>query len=383
MSNLNTLSAKPGEVYNTLLKTAQNQINEVSKPMSIMLWGRPGIGKTQMVEQLAKNLGAMLFDVRLTTIDTSDLRGLPYYDHETKTTQWYRPEDLPNVEQPTILFLDELSSAPQHIQPTVYGLLQERRVGKHKLPKNCIVIAAGNGVADGAVAYEMGTAIANRLVHIHVVSDAEDWIKNFAVPFGLHPAVVAFVKTRPDLLENTKECMDNEQQISATPRSWERVSEIMKNYEDRVMQRLMVAGSVGQNIAADFMSIADEIAGTVKVDDMLKVSREERLKMVPKTLHGLHAMAFGLTGLVNSKNLKPIWELINDVSKTDEFIKTRNEPEFKKMPLSEIMAYIAENILIITQDPKRNSEGKDLSDIAFEIDAFNEYLARHEELVSG
>ena len=128
---------------------------------SIMLWGSPGIGKTNIVEQLAAEIGAMLFDVRLTTIESSDLRGLPAYDHEKKMTVWYRPEDMPSErEKPVIFFLDELSSAPEHMQPTVYGLLQERRVGKHTLGDNVLVVGAGNEITDGAVAYDMGTAIA-------------------------------------------------------------------------------------------------------------------------------------------------------------------------------------------------------------------------------
>ena len=62
-----------------------------------MLHGRPGVGKTEIVESLAREIGARLFDLRLTTIEPQDLRGLPYYDHETRKTQWYRPEDLPDA----------------------------------------------------------------------------------------------------------------------------------------------------------------------------------------------------------------------------------------------------------------------------------------------
>lgn len=63
---------------------------------SWMLHGRPGVGKNQVVQQLADRMGAKLFDLRLTTIEPQDLRGLPYYDHEARKTVWYRPEDLPS-----------------------------------------------------------------------------------------------------------------------------------------------------------------------------------------------------------------------------------------------------------------------------------------------
>lgn len=155
---------------------------------SWMLHGRPGIGKTDIVQQLATETSSILFDLRLTTIDPQDLRGLPYYDHETRKTVWYRPEDLPDdASRPAILFLDELTAAAPTLQPTVYGLLQERRVGRHVLPDSVFIVAAGNAAEDGAVAYDMGTALSDRLIHLLLRADATDWLDRYAMPRGLHP----------------------------------------------------------------------------------------------------------------------------------------------------------------------------------------------------
>src|SRR6056297_3838317 len=134
--------------------------------VSWMLHGRPGVGKTELVQTLAARKGATLYDLRLTTIEPQDLRGLPYFDHETARTIWYRPEDLPDTDAPAILFLDELTAAAPSLQPTVYGLLQERRVGRHRLPDSVLLVAAGNSIEDGAVAYDMGTALSDRLIHV-------------------------------------------------------------------------------------------------------------------------------------------------------------------------------------------------------------------------
>jgi MoxR-like ATPase len=186
-----------------------------------MLHGRPGVGKTQLVQSLASRHGAQLYDIRLTTIEPQDLRGLPYYDHETRKTQWYRPEDLPDAPNtPAVLFLDELTAASPYLQPTVYGLLQERRVGRHQLPDSVFIVAAGNTVEDGAVAYEMGTALSDRLVHLHVAASAKDWLERYAVDEALHPAVTAFLRSRPDLLDTTEETLRRGVMIAFTPRSW-------------------------------------------------------------------------------------------------------------------------------------------------------------------
>ena len=109
-----------------------------------MLHGRPGVGKTELVQTLATRIGAELFDLRLTTIEPQDLRGLPYFDHDTAKTVWYRPEDLPDTDAPAILFLDELTAAaPRPATPPSTACLQERRVGRHRLPDTVLIVAAG------------------------------------------------------------------------------------------------------------------------------------------------------------------------------------------------------------------------------------------------
>ena len=280
---------------------------------SWMLHGRPGVGKTEVVQQLASEIGADLFDLRLTTIEPQDLRGLPFYDHETRKTIWYRPEDLPDTSTPAILFLDELTAAAPSLQPTVYGLLQERRVGRHTLPDSVFIIAAGNMVEDGAVAYEMGTALSDRLVHIVVQADADDWLKTYAAQAGIHFTVAAFLRTRPDLLETTEAALRRGEAVACTPRAWTRVSAIMGIATTRANRNIMIAGTVGEAVAAEFTLLADEIAATVNVDAMLAAPQAERAEMYPATLHGLTALIYGLIGAVDETRLPAAIEILNDL----------------------------------------------------------------------
>jgi len=280
---------------------------------SWMLHGRPGVGKTELVQMLADRMGAQLFDLRLTTIEPQDLRGLPYFDHETARTIWYRPEDLPDTDAPAILFLDELTAAAPSLQPTVYGLLQERRVGRHRLPDSVLIVAAGNMIEDGAIAYEMGTALSDRLIHVIVQASAEDWLKNYAVPAGIHPAVAAFIRTRPDLLETTEDSLRRGHAIACTPRSWTRVSQIMGSVPDRRSRAVMIAGTVGEAAAAEFALLADEIAATVQVAQMLDTPRAKRGPLYPKTLHGLTALVYGLVGQVDRATLPAGIEILADL----------------------------------------------------------------------
>jgi MoxR-like ATPase len=332
---VNTVPVAAGRAYEVLLAGFRAQAAG-AMTASWMLHGRPGIGKTEIVQRLARETGARLVDLRLTTIEPQDLRGLPYYDHAAKRTVWYRPEDLPEDAGPVVLFLDELTAAAPMLQPVVYGLLQERRVGRHVLPDSVFVVAAGNAVEDGAVAYEMGTALSDRLVHMTVRASASDWLDNFAVPRGLHPAVTAFIRVRPDLLETTEEALERGQMISATPRSWERVSRILASVADRRVRNVMVAGTVGEAVAAEFAIVADDVAATVQVGEMLAHPRRERVAMYPTTMHGLHALIHGLVGALGPETAGAAIETMADVR---ELGRLRPADGFTRMPLAELTTH--------------------------------------------
>jgi MoxR-like ATPase len=339
---VNTMPISAGDAFDVLLGGWQAQAAG-TLTASWMLHGRPGIGKTEIVQHLADRTGALLFDLRLTTIEPQDLRGLPYYDHAAQRTVWYRPEDLPDdPARPAILFLDELTAAAPSLQPTVYGLLQERRVGRHRLPPSTFVVAAGNGVEDGAVAYEMGTALSDRLIHLSLRADAADWVARYALPHGLHPAVIAFIRTRPDLLETTEDALRRGLTIACTPRSWARVSALLQAVPDRRLRDVMIAGVVGEAAAAEFILVADDIAATVQVDAMLEAGAKARLALYPATMHGLTALVYGLVARADAQTLPGVIEIMAELRHLSAL---RADPAFGRMPLAELCTYGFETLI--------------------------------------
>jgi hypothetical protein len=366
---INTMTVTAGDMFEVLEASFKAQL-EHGYLASHMLHGEPGIGKTQLTEQLAAAFGAKLYDIRLTTIEPSDLRGLPYYDHETKQTVFYRPNDLPDSEEPAVLFFDELTAASPFLQPTIYGALQERRIGQHKIPDNVFIVAAGNGVEDGAVSYEMGTALADRLVHYRVVSDPKDWTENWAIKNDVHPTVIAFIKIRPDLLNTTQQCLKNQKLIATTPRSWKRVSDIMKLFPQKKIRSIKISGVIGDSIANEFFIVADDVEATVQVEEMLKKPRAERVAMYPKTMHGLNAMILGLVGSAREDNLAASIEIMLDIRSLS---KLRSEEDFKKHPLAELSTYGLETFFAKVMDPKRGIQNADMKLISLPV--YKEYFA--------
>ena len=167
-------------VYSTLILTEQ-PIDLLPAPM---LWGSPGIGKSQLVHQVAveieKTTGkkTTVTDVRLLLFNPIDLRGIPVANEEKTLAVWLRPKIFQMDEGENainILFLDEISAAPPSVQAAAYQITLDRVIGEHKLPDNCIVIAAGNRTTDKSVAYKMPKALANRLMHFEISANFQSW----------------------------------------------------------------------------------------------------------------------------------------------------------------------------------------------------------------
>lgn len=328
--SVNARTQSAGEALRTLRAGWQAQV-EGGLTTSWMLHGRPGVGKTEIVRTLADEIGADLFDIRLTTIEPQDLRGLPYYDHDAQKTVWYRPEDLPDdPARPAILFLDELTAASPYLQPTVYGLLQERRVGRHVLPSNVFIVAAGNTVDDGAVAYEMGTALSDRLIHLQVTANSKDWLEHYAVDRGIHPMVTAFLRARPELLDTTEDSLRRGDMIACTPRSWERVSDIVTAVNDTDLRDVMIAGTIGATPGAEFAHLASELQAQVTVEELMALPRRDRVAQYPDTMNGLVALIYGLVARADGDTMPTVIDMMADIAA----IRST-----KGLPLSELTSF--------------------------------------------
>jgi hypothetical protein len=144
--------------------------------------------------------------------------------------------------------------------------------------------------------------------------------------------VTAFIRARPDLFETTEDALRRGHAIACTPRSWERVSRLMTAVPDRRLRAIMIAGTVGEAPAAEFMLVADEIAATVRVEDMLSEGRRARRDLYPETLHGLTGLIYGLVGAANDRTLPTVIEIMADLRGLDS-------PVQRSLPLSELATF--------------------------------------------
>jgi MoxR-like ATPase len=102
----------------------------------VMLWGPPGVGKSDMIRQTGERHGAPVIDIRLSQMEPSDLRGIPFRNGEF--VEWAAPAILPDEERhggEGILFLDEINSAPPSVSAAAYQLILDRRLGEYRCPR--------------------------------------------------------------------------------------------------------------------------------------------------------------------------------------------------------------------------------------------------------
>lgn len=222
----------------------------------VFLWGAPGIGKSDVVAQIADSLDAAMIDVRLSLWEPTDIKGIPYFDTNVGKMVWGQPSELPDEEfaskyENVVLFLDEMNSAAPSVQAAAYQLILNRRVGEYRLPDNVMIIAAGNREADKGVTYRMPSPLANRFVHLEMAVSFDDWFQ-WAVNNNIHADVVGYLQfAKQDIYTFDPKAGSRS---FATPRSWSFVSELLEDALDEGTTTDLVAGAIGEGLAVKFMA---------------------------------------------------------------------------------------------------------------------------------
>ena len=292
-NNLSVISVT--EMTNTLSKSYIRLIEsgiEFAKFPSVMLWGPPGVGKSQGVREIAEEIRkktgkkVIITDVRLLLFNPVDLRGIPTANEDKTLAVWLKPKIFQmdnSSDVVNILFLDEISAAPPSVQSAAYQITLDRMVGEHKLPENCIIIAAGNRVTDKSVAYNMPKALANRLCHFEIKSDVNSW-HDWAIKNGIHKYVVGFIEYNSSAL--IKFSSSDTDLAFATPRSWEMVSNVFNNISENIDDVYsIICGCIGHYMAYNLKNWISLYNGMPSVEAIflgkkINVPKTEELQIV-------------------------------------------------------------------------------------------------------
>jgi len=217
----------------------------------VMIWGAPGIGKSEVVARVAREQGLALIDLRLSQLEPSDLRGIPYRDGDRVV--WAPPAALPDAArhgERGILFLDELTAALPTVAAAAYQLVLDRKLGDYCLPPGWLMVAAGNRPGDRGIAYAMPAPLANRFMHVWLEPEINQWL-NWARAAGVDARLCDFLCAEPGWLSDFDP--DEEAVAFASPRSWVFADRVLKKAGGAVSLPALksrLAGCVGLPAAA-------------------------------------------------------------------------------------------------------------------------------------
>lgn len=224
-------------------------IHAYNKNIPIMLWGPPGVGKSSIIHQVAKELNIELIDVRLAQIDPPDLRGIPVPDHEKQKTNNYYPDWLPE-DGKGILFLDEIEKASTSVKNAALQLVLDRKIGSYSLPETWNIVAAGNREDDGCFSMPLGSALSNRMLHFEIKPDYNTWLE-WAITKNIREDILGYLAFRPDHLYKQPDINTNTNAFPS-PRSWEMLNTMLSGVDSIVEQNELIEAAVGSAIGKEY-----------------------------------------------------------------------------------------------------------------------------------
>ncbi|MFK5986261.1 MAG: MoxR family ATPase [Pseudomonadota bacterium] len=308
----------------------------------VMVWGPPGVGKSQLVEQVAKTHQRPMIDIRLSQMEPSDLRGIPFRDGDK--VEWAVPSMLPNTEKhgpEGILFLDEITSAPPSVSAAAYQLILDRKLGDYQIPDGWAIYAAGNRQGDRGVTYSMPAPLANRFSHYEFDINLDDWV-SWAYKNSIDERVIAFLRFRPELLFDFDPA--HNPVAFPSPRSWEFVHKALYKFHNKPQLFLgALQACVGPAAGIELNAFIDNLD---QMPDLDAIIRGESVP-VPKEIDLQYAIASALVGrAIKAKDDANAHQIYNNILK---FASSFAHKEMGVMLVSDMHRAIGEELFAVEE----------------------------------
>lgn len=309
------------EIKNTieayLLKNSYGEYEiPVMAQRPVLLLGAPGIGKTQIMEQIARECGIALVSYTITHHTRQSAIGLPFISKKDfggrtrAVTEYTMSEIVASVYERMeetglsqgILFIDEINCVSETLAPAMLQFLQCKTFGSHKIPDGWVIVAAGNPPEYNKSVREFDVVTMDRVKKIEVEPDFDVW-KEYSYTVGIHGAVLSYLNTRPKNFYRMESTVDG--RCFATPRGWEDLSRILTVYEKLgkpVDREVAVQYIQHPQIAGDFANYLElfyKYGTDYQIDEVLQGHIEDVL--VKKAAHASFDERLSVTGLLLSR----------------------------------------------------------------------------------
>lgn len=275
--------------------------------ISVLLLGAPGIGKSTLAADLAKNMKKTLIDIRLAQKDPAELGGVYFPNRETQTLELFPPDWVKRAcSEPCLVFLDEFNAAVTKLhQAAAYQIVLEKRIGEFQFHPETVVLAAGNREEDHAIVTPLSSALCNRFAHFEMRPDVATWLR-WAANNGIQEKIMAFIQTYG---ENVLFAPSDEHSFP-TPRSWAMASRVMDRVQEEDLKSA-VASCVGLAMADRFCKYLEIYR---KVNAAGIIAGKEKINFTRKSEPSfLYAAVFSVAGYLSAADV-PDKNLSNIVS---------------------------------------------------------------------
>lgn len=237
----------------------------------ILLIGPPGIGKTAIMAQVARECGVALVAYTITHHTRQSAIGLPYIEkkayggREYAVTEYTMSEIVASIYDKIeatglsqgILFIDEINCVSETLAPTMLQFLQAKTFGNHKIPEGWVIVAAGNPPEYNQSVREFDIVTLDRVKRIYVDADYMVW-KQYAMENGVHSAVISYLEIKKENFYSVETTVDGKEIVTA--RGWEDLSKLMLVYEEMdvpVTEDVVLQYLQNPRIAKDFANYLD------------------------------------------------------------------------------------------------------------------------------
>ena len=291
----------------------------VIRQRPILLMGPPGIGKTQIMEQIAMECKIGLVAYTITHHTRQSAVGLPMIKEESfdgttyPVTEYTMSEIIASIyrkmkktgQKEGILFIDEINCVSETLAPTMLQFLQCKTFGNQAIPEGWLIVAAGNPPEYNKSVRDFDMVTLDRVRYLNIEADYKVW-KEYAREKHLHNAILSYLELRQKNFYRVEADVDGIRFVTA--RGWEDLSSLMQVYEkldlpvdESVIREFIHHEDVAEDAAAYFelyrkyrddYGIADILAGKVRPETFARIyaaAFDERLSVVNLLLDGLSA----------------------------------------------------------------------------------------------
>lgn len=293
---------------------AKKAVNEILMAGLVPnLLGSPGLGKSDIIREVAKQNNLKVIDFRLAQADPTDLMGFPTLNEDRTRSHYAAPaifplegDELPDNYDGWLLFFDEMNAAPLAVQAASYKLMLDREIGDQKLHAHVAMACAGNLVSDKAIVNRLSTAMQSRLIHLKLRIDVDAWI-NWAYKNKIDSRIIGFVQFRPELLH--KFDPSHADDTFPCPRTWHFLSKLVKKWGNIDTENLPVmAGTVGEGSAIEFKGFIDIYQSLPTFQQILTQPDTLPIPDEPSTLYAISSL---ISGKADKANISKLMILVN------------------------------------------------------------------------